>query len=61
MSPRLPQVAPAQLRRNARAAAKLLRALGNESRLMLLCALTEGDRTVGELNAEGVTLWPREG
>lgn len=52
MKPSLPRIAPAQLRRNARAAAKLLRALGNESRLMLLCALTEGERTVGELNDE---------
>jgi ArsR family transcriptional regulator len=47
-----PQVAPAQLRRNARRAARLMRALGNESRLMVLCALTGGERTVGELNEE---------
>jgi ArsR family transcriptional regulator len=30
-------------------AAKLLRALGNERRLMILCQLTEGERSVGEL------------
>jgi len=40
------------MRRNARTAAALLRALGHESRLMVLCALTEGERTVSELNAE---------
>ena len=30
-------------------AAKLLRALGNERRLMIRCQLTEGERSVGEL------------
>ena len=30
-------------------AAMLLRALGNERRLMILCQLTEGERSVGEL------------
>jgi len=30
-------------------AAKLLRALANEKRLMILCQLTEGERSVGEL------------
>jgi ArsR family transcriptional regulator, virulence genes transcriptional regulator len=39
------------LRDNAAAAARLLRALSNENRLMLLCLLFEGERTVGELNA----------
>ena len=34
---------------SAAAAAKLLRALGNERRLMILCQLTEGERSVGEL------------
>jgi len=33
----------------AGAAAKLLRALSNERRLMILCQLTEGERSVGEL------------
>ena len=32
-------------------AARLLRALANEKRLMLLCLLVEGERSVGELNA----------
>jgi DNA-binding transcriptional ArsR family regulator len=35
---------------NATQAARLLRALSNENRLMLLCLLLEGERTVSELN-----------
>ncbi len=31
-------------------AAGLMKALGNESRLMVLCMLAEGERSVGELN-----------
>jgi DNA-binding transcriptional ArsR family regulator len=31
-------------------AAGLMKALGNESRLMILCILAEGERSVGELN-----------
>lgn len=38
------------LRRNSAQAAKLLRALSNENRLMLLCLLFEGEKTVRELN-----------
>jgi ArsR family transcriptional regulator len=34
---------------SAAQAAQLLRALGNERRLMILCQLTEGERSVGEL------------
>lgn len=34
---------------SAAAASKLLRALGNERRLMILCQLTEGERSVGDL------------
>ena len=34
---------------SASSAAKLLRALANERRLMILCQLTEGERSVGEL------------
>ena len=56
-SPRKPtprRAAPArdfsELRDNATQAAKLLRALSNENRLMLLCMLFEGEKTVGELN-----------
>lgn len=34
---------------SASEAAKLLRALGNERRLMILCQLADGERSVGEL------------
>ena len=34
---------------SAGAAARLLRALANERRLMILCQLTEGERSVGQL------------
>ncbi len=40
----------AMLRDNATQAARLLRALSNENRLLLLCLLLEGEKTVGELN-----------
>lgn len=39
-----------RMREHAPAAASLMSALGNESRLMVLCALTQGPRSVGELN-----------
>ena len=41
-----------QLREHAPNAANLMKALGNESRLMILCALASGDgeRSVSELN-----------
>lgn len=32
-------------------AARLLKALANEKRLLILCMLVEGERNVGELNA----------
>lgn len=34
---------------SAAAAAKLLRTLGNERRLMILCQLADGERSVGDL------------
>lgn len=40
-----------QMRVHAPDAAGLMKALGNESRLMILCTLAEGERSVGELNA----------
>ncbi len=40
----------AQLRPHARNAASLLKALANEQRLMILCNLSEGELSVGELN-----------
>lgn len=42
---------PERMRNHAGDAARLLRTLGNEKRLMLLCLLVEGERSVGELNA----------
>jgi DNA-binding transcriptional ArsR family regulator len=45
-----PQPDFSMLRENAAQAARLLRALSNENRLMLLCLLFEGEKTVGELN-----------
>ena len=44
-----------QMRLHAGEAADLMKALGNESRLMVLCALAEGERSVSELN-EGIPL-----
>jgi DNA-binding transcriptional ArsR family regulator len=38
------------MRDHASDAAGLMKALGNESRLMILCILAEGERSVGELN-----------
>ena len=39
------------MRAHAADASRLLKALANEKRLMLLCLLAEGERSVGELNA----------
>lgn len=39
-----------QMRERAPDAAGLMKALGNESRLMILCTLAECERSVGELN-----------
>jgi ArsR family transcriptional regulator len=39
----------AQFEASAGEAAKLLRALANERRLMILCQLVDGERSVGEL------------
>ncbi len=40
----------AQMREHAADAAGLMKALGNESRLMILCLLAESERSVSELN-----------
>ncbi len=40
----------AEMRAHAGDAAGLMKALGNESRLLILCALADGERSVGELN-----------
>ena len=42
--------APREMRRNAGRASQLLKALANEHRLMVLCALAEGEHSVSELN-----------
>jgi len=39
-----------EMRDHAADAASLMKALGNESRLMILCMLTEGERSVSDLN-----------
>ncbi len=39
----------ARLRANADSAGRLLKALANPDRLLLLCQLAEGERSVGEL------------
>lgn len=39
------------MRAHAGDAARLLRTLGNDKRLMLLCLLFDGERSVGDLNA----------
>ena len=46
-----PQIAArmAELQDNARRAAGLLKAMSNASRLVILCQLAEGERSVGEL------------
>ena len=47
-NPDLPNVSDMQA--HAADAAGLMKALGNESRLMILCVLAEGERSVGDLN-----------
>ncbi|VVE13365.1 ArsR family transcriptional regulator [Pandoraea aquatica] len=42
----------ARLRTAAHDATALLRALANEDRLLILCQLTQGERSVGELEAQ---------
>ncbi len=41
----------AEMSANARAASRFLKALSNHNRLLLLCLLSEGEKTVGELEA----------
>ncbi len=38
-----------ELEKNARRAAKLLKAMSNSARLVILCQLADGERSVGEL------------
>jgi len=48
---KLIQFSADQMGAHAADAASLMKALGNESRLMILCMLTDGERSVGDLNA----------
>jgi DNA-binding transcriptional ArsR family regulator len=41
----------AELMRNARRASDFMKALSHENRLLLLCLLAEGEKSVGELEA----------
>ena len=41
---------PAAMKRHAGSAAKLVRALSNKHRLLVLCVLSKGELSVGELN-----------
>ena len=43
---------PEAMRVHAVDASRLLKALANEKRLMLLCLMVEGEQSVGELNAQ---------
>lgn len=43
---------PETMRKHGGNAARLLKTLANEKRLIVLCLLVEGERSVGELNAE---------
>ena len=42
--------ASTEMREHAADAARLMSALGNESRLMIMCVLSEGEVSVGQLN-----------
>lgn len=50
INPPVSTASPDAMRAHASAAATLMKALGNESRLMILCLLAEGERSVGEIN-----------
>lgn len=45
-------VAGAELRQHAEKASQLLTTIGNPVRLMVLCLLVDGEKSVGELNAQ---------
>src|SRR5690606_30420796 len=45
-------VNPADMEIHAQEAAQLLKALANEHRLLILCHLAEGEKSVGELNEQ---------
>ena len=47
-----PVINPETMRKHGGDATRLLKTLANEKRLMVLCLLVEGERSVGGLNAE---------
>jgi ArsR family transcriptional regulator, virulence genes transcriptional regulator len=47
----VPQLA-SELSKRAAQAARLLKAMANEKRLMILCTLSQGERSVGDLNQD---------
>ena len=51
-APRVLAARMSELQDNARRAAGLLKAMSNPSRLVILCQLAEGERSVGELEQE---------
>lgn len=46
-----PTLDPTEMRAAARSVTALLRAIANEDRLLLLCAMTQGELSVGALEA----------
>lgn len=50
MSDENPIIDPEQMRRHAGEAARMLKGLANERRLMILCMLAEGECSVSEIN-----------
>ena len=46
-----PQLDPDTMARHSAEAARFLRAIANDSRLMVLCRLVEGEQSVGQLQA----------
>lgn len=46
---RTPKMAPAAMRKHAGDASRMLKALGNENRLMVLCVLADDELSVSEL------------
>lgn len=52
MSSRPTPVSALQMRTHAGEATQLLKALANERRLMILCLLSEGEHSVGELHGQ---------
>lgn len=49
--PRTPPDQAEQMRAHAGEAARLLKALANDKRLLILCMLVDGEHSVGEINA----------